>query len=147
MGAALSPRFGKGFSYADCWVDDASLVVLNAMDTRERGAQIRTRTRFVSARRAGAVWSAEIDGPQGARQTVQASMLVNAAGPWVVLANFEQILSDPAFWRALTNNLWFALGTIPVSIALALLMPIWVNGRLPGRTFARWPISPPPSCR
>ena len=56
---------------------------------------------------------------------------------FVGLANYEQILSDPVFWRALTNNLWFALGTIPVSIALALLMAIWVNGRLPGRTFAR----------
>ena len=84
MGAALSPHFGKGFSYADCWMDDARLVVLNAMDIRERGTQIRTRTRFVSARRAGAVWSAEIEGPQGARQTVQARMLVNAAGPWVL---------------------------------------------------------------
>ncbi len=82
-GEALDRRFTKGFSYADCWVDDARLVVLNAMDARERGAQIRTRTRFVSARREGAGWTAEIAGPQGAGQTVQARMLVNAAGPWV----------------------------------------------------------------
>ena len=43
---------------------------------------------------------------------------------FVGLANYEQILSDPVFWRALTNNLWFALGTIPVSIALARQM-LW----------------------
>ena len=40
-----------GFAYADCWVEDSRLVVLNAIDARERGADIRTRTRFVSARR------------------------------------------------------------------------------------------------
>jgi len=83
-GEALAPRFAKGFSYADCWVDDARLVVLNAMDARERGADIRTRTRLVSARREDEVWSAVIEGPQGARATVQARMLVNAAGPWVL---------------------------------------------------------------
>ena len=82
-GEALAPRFTKGFSYGDCWVDDARLVVLNAMDARERGADIRTRTRLVTARREGEVWSAAIEGPQGACAAVQARMLVNAAGPWV----------------------------------------------------------------
>ena len=56
---------------------------------------------------------------------------------FVGLANYEQMLADPVFWQSLTNNLWFALGTIPVSIALALIMAVWVNDRLPGRTFAR----------
>ena len=56
---------------------------------------------------------------------------------FVGLANYEQVLSDPVFWRALSNTLWFALGTIPLCIALALLMAILVNHRLPGRTFAR----------
>ena len=56
---------------------------------------------------------------------------------FVGLANYEQILSDPVFWRAFTNNLLYAAGTIPVSIGLALLMAVWVNDRIPGRTFAR----------
>ena len=51
--------------------------------------------------------------------------------------NYQQMLGDPVFWQAVTNNLWFALGTIPVSIALALLMAVWVNDRFPGRTFVR----------
>ncbi len=51
--------------------------------------------------------------------------------------NYHQMLADPIFWQALTNNLWFALGTIPTSIALALLMAMWVNDRFPGRTFVR----------
>lgn len=56
---------------------------------------------------------------------------------FVGLANYEQIVGDPVFWQSLTNNLWFALGTIPTSIALAIAMAVWVNDRIPGRTFAR----------
>ena len=52
-------------------------------------------------------------------------------------ANYEQVLADPVFWQAFTNNLWYALLTIPAAIALSLLMAVWVNDRIPGRTFAR----------
>ncbi len=51
--------------------------------------------------------------------------------------NYQQMLGDPVFWQSVVNNLWFALGTIPASIALALLMAVWVNDRFPGRTFVR----------
>jgi sn-glycerol 3-phosphate transport system permease protein len=56
---------------------------------------------------------------------------------FVGTANYEQVLADPVFWQSLGNNLWFALGTIPLSIMLAILMAVWVNDRIPGRTFAR----------
>lgn len=56
---------------------------------------------------------------------------------FVGFANYEQMLADPVFWQSLVNNLWFALGTIPLAIGLALLMAVWVNDRIPGRTFAR----------
>jgi sn-glycerol 3-phosphate transport system permease protein len=56
---------------------------------------------------------------------------------FVGVANYEQMLADPVFWQSLGNNLWFALGTIPLSIMLAILMAVWVNDRIPGRTFAR----------
>src|SRR6185436_7680884 len=52
---------------------------------------------------------------------------------FVGVDNYQALLDDPVFWQSLANNLWFALGTIPVSIALALLMAIWVNGRVAGR--------------
>ena len=52
-GAGLQPRFRKGFVYADARVDDARLVVINAMSARAKGARIRVRTRLVSARRDG----------------------------------------------------------------------------------------------
>ena len=47
------------------------------------------------------------------------------------------MLADEVFWRSLANNLWYALGTIPVSIALALLMALWVNSAMRGRTWLR----------
>ena len=56
---------------------------------------------------------------------------------FVGLDNYRALIDDPIFWQALTNNLWYALGTIPLSIALALLMAVWVNERLPGRGFLR----------
>jgi sn-glycerol 3-phosphate transport system permease protein len=61
----------------------------------------------------------------------------NRAAVWVGLENYQVMVEDPVFWRALRNNLWFALGTIPLSIALALAMALWVNGRIAGRPFLR----------
>jgi sn-glycerol 3-phosphate transport system permease protein len=56
---------------------------------------------------------------------------------FIGLENYRALIDDPIFWQALTNNLWYALGTIPLSIGLALLMAVWVNERLPGRGFLR----------
>lgn len=81
-GQSLDPRFTHGFLYADCRVDDARLVVLNALDAAERGARILPRTRCVAVRRANERWHAELRRTDGAAFTVQARCLVNAAGPW-----------------------------------------------------------------
>ncbi|EAS50833.1 erythritol phosphate/glycerol-3-phosphate dehydrogenase [Aurantimonas manganoxydans SI85-9A1] len=88
-GAPIQDRYPRGFEYSDCWVDDARLVVLNALDAAERGATILTRTAAVSATRDGDLWRATLRGEDGADCSVAARGLVNAAGPWVdaVLAN------------------------------------------------------------
>jgi glycerol-3-phosphate dehydrogenase len=76
--------FTTGFEYSDCWVDDARLVILNARDAADRGAAIRTRTRGLAAMRASGLWNLTIaDATTGAKETVVARALVNAAGPWV----------------------------------------------------------------
>ena len=56
---------------------------------------------------------------------------------WVGLDNYQAMMADPVFWQSLSNNLWFALGTIPTSIALALGMAILVNAKIAGRGFLR----------
>jgi len=81
--SALKAEITKGFEYSDCWVDDARLVVLNAMAARENGAHVHTRTRCVSARRGKGLWQLEMERGNGTRFSIQAKALVNAAGPWV----------------------------------------------------------------
>ncbi|HEV8471716.1 MAG TPA: sugar ABC transporter permease [Methylomirabilota bacterium] len=59
------------------------------------------------------------------------------AAVWVGADNYRAMAADPVFWQSLRNNLVFALGTIPTSIALALAMALLVNERLRGRAFLR----------
>ncbi len=82
LGAPLKPGFTRGFVYSDGWVDDARLVVLNALDAAERGAEVLTRWRCVDARRSTAGWDVLLQAANGAERRVQARALVNAAGPW-----------------------------------------------------------------
>jgi sn-glycerol 3-phosphate transport system permease protein len=56
---------------------------------------------------------------------------------FVGLDNYAAMLGDEVFWKVVANNIWFALGTIPSSIAVAILMALWVNRRLPGRAVVR----------
>jgi glycerol-3-phosphate dehydrogenase len=77
--SGLRPELRHGFVYSDCRVDDARLVVANAMDARARGAEILTRTACVAARREQGAWRATLS--QG--REVAARAIVNAAGPWV----------------------------------------------------------------
>lgn len=77
--AGLRPQFKHGFIYSDCRVDDARLVIINAMDARHRGATILTRTECLAARRDGDGWRATLSGGREMR----ALAIVNAAGPWV----------------------------------------------------------------
>ncbi|MBM0107098.1 glycerol-3-phosphate dehydrogenase [Steroidobacter sp. S1-65] len=93
----LRAGLDHGFAYSDCWVDDSRLVVLNALDAALRGASIRTRTRFVSARVEGSQWLASIqDLPSSEITQVRARAIVNAAGPWVqrVLQSFPEMDVD-----------------------------------------------------
>jgi glycerol-3-phosphate dehydrogenase len=83
-GTPILDQYSKGFEYSDCWVDDARLVLLNALDAAEKGAQILTRTACVSARRDNGAWIVQMrDQRSGELRTVRARVLVNAAGPWV----------------------------------------------------------------
>ena len=56
---------------------------------------------------------------------------------FIGLENYQTLIQDEVFWKVLTNNFWFAVGTIPISVGLALLMALWVNSQLKGRTLSR----------
>ncbi len=91
VGRPLRKEFRRGFVYSDAWVQDARLVVLNAMDAHEKGATILPRTRCVATRRGAANWTVELASAAGEHRTVSAKALVNATGPWAV-----QFLDDVA---------------------------------------------------
>ncbi len=88
LGAPLRESYRVGFTYADCWVDDARLVALNARDAADRGATISVGTRLMQAIRRRDVWIATIMA-RGEEERIEARALVNAAGPWV-----SQVIED-----------------------------------------------------
>ncbi|MSQ48814.1 MAG: glycerol-3-phosphate dehydrogenase [Betaproteobacteria bacterium] len=77
--SGLQPQFRHGFLYSDCRVDDARLVVANAVDARAHGARVLTRTACVSALRVGGAWKAKLSNAE----EIEAKAIVNATGPWV----------------------------------------------------------------
>ena len=78
-GAPLKAEYTRAFAYSDGWVDDARLVVLNARDAADRGAEVRTRCEVTALAREGVVWRIEAGG-----KTFRARAVVNAAGPRVL---------------------------------------------------------------
>ena len=83
--SGLRPDLKHGFVFSDCRVDDARLVVVNALDAQSRGARILVGVECVSARRSGGLWQAQLSNGE----TLQARAVVNAAGPWV-----KQVLNE-----------------------------------------------------
>ncbi|MBV9522133.1 MAG: glycerol-3-phosphate dehydrogenase [Alphaproteobacteria bacterium] len=82
--AGVKAQFRTGFSYFDCRVDDARLVIANARDAADRGALIMTRSAVVAAERAAGHWIVTVrDAVGGAQRRLRARGLVNTAGPWV----------------------------------------------------------------
>ncbi|MDO8306680.1 glycerol-3-phosphate dehydrogenase, partial [Herminiimonas sp.] len=81
-GAPLKNTFVKGYAYSDGWVDDARLVVLNALDAAEKGAAILTRTACVAVERPGDHWHATLRKAYDETVEVRARSLINATGPW-----------------------------------------------------------------
>jgi glycerol-3-phosphate dehydrogenase len=92
-GTPLRPEFRRAFAYSDGWVDDARLVVLNAIDAADKGAVVMTRTRCESVERGSRHWSATLRAghDNGAALKVRARCVVNATGPWA-----DRFLRDAA---------------------------------------------------
>ena len=83
-GNALKKSFKKAFEYSDCWIEDNKLVALNALDAKNRGAKILTRTKVIEAKRVEGFWKIILEN-QITREVEEhhAKVLINAAGPWV----------------------------------------------------------------
>lgn len=56
---------------------------------------------------------------------------------YIGLDNFKLMLEDEVFKKAFMNNIWFAIGTVPTSILIGLLLAILVNRSMKGNGLAR----------
>ncbi|WP_262695722.1 glycerol-3-phosphate dehydrogenase [Kordiimonas aquimaris] len=83
IGTCLRDDLTIGFEYSDCWVDDARLVVLNALSAAEMGAKILTRHTFLGAVQKNGLWNIDVKTPDGSIKNYTAKVLINASGPWV----------------------------------------------------------------
>ncbi|MEO9653890.1 glycerol-3-phosphate dehydrogenase [Marinomonas sp.] len=80
----LKSDITQGFEYSDCWVDDARLVVTNALSAQQNKAEIYARTRCTGAKRVDGQWQISLENQISQETTtITAKALVNAAGPWV----------------------------------------------------------------
>ncbi|MBX2833595.1 MAG: glycerol-3-phosphate dehydrogenase [Micavibrio sp.] len=78
----LKDVYTRAYFYHDCQVDDSRLVVLNALDAAERGAEILTRTKCKTVKPEGKKWEVVLEKQDG-DETIYATAIVNATGPWV----------------------------------------------------------------
>ncbi len=101
LGVPLKAQYRRGFIYSDGWVDDARLVMLNALDARDKGAEMLTRSPVTSVQRDAEGWAAQITTSEGVRQ-VRARALINAAGPWA--ESFLRQVAKPAQGEALATK-------------------------------------------
>jgi glycerol-3-phosphate dehydrogenase len=113
LGDVLKDSYVQGFTYSDCWVDDARLVALNALDAKERGAEIRTRMRCTGIEARDGAWRVTMKDKGRYETTATGSMLVNAAGPWV-----RQLLDDNKLTHEKTPGARLVKGSHIVTLKL-----------------------------
>ncbi len=103
-GKSLKPVFRKAYEYSDCWVEDSRMVILNLRDAEARGARIMPRTAAVKAACRDGKWHVTLHGAAGPEE-ITASVVVNAAGPWV-----DQVLKT-VFGRNDAHNVRLVRGS------------------------------------
>ncbi|GJM11923.1 MAG: glycerol-3-phosphate dehydrogenase [Pseudohongiella sp.] len=92
----LKSTITRGFEYWDAQVDDSRLVVLNALQATQRGAQILTRTECTAIKPLEDGWRVTLhDQASDSDSEVDCRAIVNASGPWVAALS-EQLSNDGA---------------------------------------------------
>lgn len=82
-GQSLNDAYKVGFSYSDCRIDDARMVVTNVLDAQAHGAEIFIPYRCIKAERVGEIWQVQLQAKDQSICSIKVKSIVNAAGPWV----------------------------------------------------------------
>jgi multiple sugar transport system permease protein len=56
---------------------------------------------------------------------------------WIGTLNYQDMVEDPVFWKALWNTIYFAVVSLPLSLILALLIAVLLNQKVKGRSIYR----------
>ncbi|WP_119343206.1 glycerol-3-phosphate dehydrogenase [Facilibium subflavum] len=94
-GQGLIDDFSVGFSYSDCRIDDARMVVANAKQAQENGAKVLLPYRCIEAKKIDGLWRAKLINKENETIIVEAKAIVNAAGPWVAQL-IHEVLDTPS---------------------------------------------------
>ena len=96
LNAFIKSKYKKAYIYSDCWVEDSRLVVLNAVDAKNMGANILTHTKVINFKKKGNLWNVITENKRGEVNEYLCKCIVNASGPWVDNIN-QHISSDGAY--------------------------------------------------
>jgi len=112
------PREGLkgGAAFADAQMDDALLVVANAVDAASAGATIKVGTEVRRLVSVDGTWRASF--PDG--DVIEARMVVNAAGPWVDLVRARSADLPPPAALRLTRGTHIVVPSLTRDYALLL---------------------------
>lgn len=111
-GASLGRNFGRERTTLHAWLMLAPAMILLVAFTHYPAL--------------ATIWHSFFSTPKGARPA-----------RFIGVENYAVLVDDPVFWIVLKNNVIYALGTVPLSIGLALAMALWVNGRIRGKAAMR----------
>lgn len=79
----LVDQLTRGFLFYDATTDDARLTIINAVQARSNGADIRTHSKVVHAEVINNLWQITVAPFTGPHYKIVAKSIINAAGPWV----------------------------------------------------------------
>lgn len=82
-GATIDPRYTTGFQVYDCWVQDARLVILNALDAQRLGAKILTRTKVTEVKPKDGGWVVKAVDDKDQEYIINTRVVINATGPFM----------------------------------------------------------------
>ena len=109
----LKSTFNRAFEYSDCWVDDARLVIANAIGAREHGADIFPRTRCESAERVKDGWLVTLN-REGEHKQVLSKTMINATGPWVSSFIKERLRGQPEYGIRMVQGSHYHCASYPL---------------------------------
>ena len=63
--------------------------------------------------------------------------LFDSGHEFIGIANYVRMFTDPEFWMVFSNTILYTVGTVPMNMALALMVAFLLNKKVAGKKFLR----------